>query len=46
MGSTNEDHLGKQLSAEHHTSSPDHKPQVIVYDPSLDSLDTAECGGE
>lgn len=38
--------LGRQLSAEHRTSSWDHKPQAIVYDPSLDTFETEDCGGE
>lgn len=40
MGSAKQDNLGQQLSAEHRTSSWDHKPQAIVYDPSLDKLET------
>lgn len=43
MGLTNQDNLGRQLSAEHRTGSWDHKPQAIVYDPSLDKLETVKC---
>ena len=46
MCSTDEDRSGRQLSAEHRTSSWDLKPQAIVYDPSKDSFKTEECGGE
>lgn len=42
MGSANQDHSGQQLSTEHRTSSWDHKPQAIVYDPSLDKLETVK----
>ena len=46
MHSNDEDHLERQLSSEHSTSSWDHKPQAIVYDPSMDTFKTEECGGE
>ena len=46
MNSTDEDHLGRQVSSEHRTSSWDHKQQALVYDPSMDTLETEECGGE
>ena len=43
MGSTNQDNPEHQLSAEDRTSSWDHKSQAIVYDPSLDKLETVKC---
>lgn len=43
MASANQENPGQQLSAEHRTSSWDHKPQAIVYDPSLDKLETVKC---
>ena len=42
MGSTNQDNPGHQISAEDRTSSWDHKSQAIVYDPSLDKLETVK----
>ncbi|KAF6236763.1 hypothetical protein HO173_005054 [Letharia columbiana] len=42
MGSPNQEYLGQRLSAEHRTSNWDHKPQAIVYDPSLDKFETVE----
>ena len=46
MHSSDEDRSGRQLSAENRTSSWDRKPQAIVYDPSMDSFGTEECGGK
>ncbi len=43
MGSANQDNPKPQLSAEDRTSSGDHKSQAIVYDPSLDKLETVKC---
>ena len=42
MGSANQDPLGRQLPIEHRTSSWDHKTQAIMYDPSLDKLETVK----
>ena len=42
MGSSNPENLGQRLSAEHGTSSGDHKAQAIVYDPSKDKFTTVE----
>ena len=46
MNTAGENNLERQLSTEHRTGSWDHKAQAIVYDPSLDSLEIEECGGE
>lgn len=43
MGLPNEENLGQELSTEHRTSGGDHKPQAIVYDPSLDEFNIVEC---
>lgn len=44
MGSANQENLGQRLSAERRRSDWDHKPQAIVYDPSLDKFETVESG--
>ena len=46
MVSADEEDQRHQLSAEHRSSSWDHKPQALVYDPSSDEMQTEECGGK
>lgn len=42
MDSTHPDNPGQEVSAERRSSSWDHKLQAIVYDPSLDKIETVD----
>ena len=44
MGSDNQKTLGERLPPEHHRGDSNHKPQQIIYDPSLDTFETVESG--
>ena len=44
MGSDNQKTLGERLPPEHHRSDSNHKPQKIIYDPSLDTFETVDSG--